>query len=590
MSRGNARLLKKEDAPSLNALIKASIHNKFEFELIDSKTGEVKQRATAFNTICDGLWNVMLSGSGNYSYFNAIAFGKGTGTPSHSDIKLFTFLGIKNSWTETVYDHDYLNGIAYVRRAIRLAPEEFADEDISEIGIADAANSSSYHLCSHATLRDMNNNPLVIHKTGTDILNIYATVYLHHPTWNNESGLIFAAGNAREWFYKWCVGIGGGYPGKGCCLESIIVGIGASSHFGQLSGTIILDPANRKISSNVRRYAVNQGNTTASGEPHHGISMIGLGRYLGPVNDYSYIYGAYGLGQADPVMFNLLGSSFPGLNVIGETLGTGDGSTTEFNTKYGFISNVTVYVNGTAVAPNLVVIEENIPIDYDDIGSYFIPIKNDAKGITDPEYTYSDVIYPAQTFSNEKAEPRKSNNGDIYTLSVDLRLKTPESIFYNPFYQYGIDTIKVNTVKHYTYGPGLPYEIYVSNSLSGEWTLLISNQNASDYGISGSNPLEYTITIPSEYKNYKYWRIYNGPEAVPDSMASIRYYSQEYCSVYHPSNVTSNALNKKNIKLLQAPAAGSVITVDYKTKTIPKDENHVLDVSITLQFNETANV
>ena len=35
-----------------------------------------------------------------------------------------------------------------------------------------------------------------------------------------------------------------------------------------------------------------------------------------------------------------------------------------------------------------------------------------------------------------------------------------------------------------------------------------------------------------------------------------------------------------------APAEGSVITIDYTPQCIPKDENHVFDLSVTFHFGE----
>ena len=69
--------------------LNASIHNRFDIEIIDSKTGEVKQKAKAFNTICNNLWLKL------GSYFGHIHFGTGNGTPSQNDTTLFSFLGSK---------------------------------------------------------------------------------------------------------------------------------------------------------------------------------------------------------------------------------------------------------------------------------------------------------------------------------------------------------------------------------------------------------------------------------------------------------------------------------------------------------------
>ena len=58
MIRGTRKALDKK--PYANVNLNASIHNRFDVEVVDAKTGKVKQRAQAENVICDFLWTTLL--------------------------------------------------------------------------------------------------------------------------------------------------------------------------------------------------------------------------------------------------------------------------------------------------------------------------------------------------------------------------------------------------------------------------------------------------------------------------------------------------------------------------------------------------
>ena len=75
----------------LNYDIRASIHNRFDVEVVDPSTGAVKQKAVGHNVICDNLWTRLFTSP--YDYFNYIFYGGGSGTPSSSDTSLFSHIG-----------------------------------------------------------------------------------------------------------------------------------------------------------------------------------------------------------------------------------------------------------------------------------------------------------------------------------------------------------------------------------------------------------------------------------------------------------------------------------------------------------------
>ena len=64
------------------------LHNRFDIEIIDAKTGEIKQKAFAENVILNNWWSVIES---NGIPFGNLAFGSGSGTPSASDTALFNY-------------------------------------------------------------------------------------------------------------------------------------------------------------------------------------------------------------------------------------------------------------------------------------------------------------------------------------------------------------------------------------------------------------------------------------------------------------------------------------------------------------------
>ena len=70
------------------------LHNRFDFEVADAVTGEVKQRATSYNIILDNFFTRLL---GRSSKLNYMQIGTGTGTLDQTRNKLFVYLGYKQA-------------------------------------------------------------------------------------------------------------------------------------------------------------------------------------------------------------------------------------------------------------------------------------------------------------------------------------------------------------------------------------------------------------------------------------------------------------------------------------------------------------
>ena len=153
-----------------------SIHNRFDVEVVDAKTKEVKQKAHAFNVVCNGLWTSLgdtFAGS-NEGWFNSIAYGTGMGVPAETDTALFNQIG-KMAGQHVAMGVDYKNSHVWVRKDISITETMAVGETLTEVGVVDNKNV----LCTHAMLQDMNGNQISIEKTDTDIVNIYATTFVH---------------------------------------------------------------------------------------------------------------------------------------------------------------------------------------------------------------------------------------------------------------------------------------------------------------------------------------------------------------------------------------------------------------------------
>ncbi len=499
MIRGRKKAL----SPTPTANINCSIHNRFDIEVCDALTGAVKQTAQAENIVLNQLWTRLLTPA---AYFNYIFFGTGEGTPATADTALFSHLGYKSVVTPT-YNYDWDAGWISLRQQCQLSETEYVGQSLTEVGIA--YGTSSANLVTHAMLMDMNGNTISIAKTETDIINIYATVFVHWDTAGYDNGWVSIVSSPYNWF-----------------LSKYLTGISADSSFGTSSITTIpvklqfanalmfhptnqaeggtmdvvitptYDAANRKITLTAERLPVASGNT-------YGYSAVS-----------ACVVDAWGSDNVDvpAVSCRVGGSWYAGTSIVGEAVGTGDGSTVDFATAFDLPMNVVIYVDG--VQNNAVTVEK-VPLAIGDMGRYFE--WNVLKNTASPAYTISPQYMTDIKFSYQ----------DAWTY------------FYNPYHAYGICEMELSAV-----------QVEVSDDQVTWVTAAVKNN---------TNTSTEVISIAEEHRFYQYWRF-----------KTINSYPR--CG-----NLVSSLLSGKNIHFDTPPAAGAVITADYTTQTIAKDENHVFD-------------
>ena len=486
MIKGKKRAVEK--TPGINVNIETAIHNRFDIEVVDAKTGEVNQEARAYNIVLNNLWTRLQSNL-KASWATNIHYGSGTATPSASDTSLTGFIASVSIDTR-IDNFDADARVFSTMYSASLSETTAVGKTISEIGLA--YGSSQNNLVTKALLQDMNGNPITILKTDTDIINIYATVFVRMLPEDYDNGYIQQFNGPLLGF------LAGTYSSSAKKIgDGVVVSAGTNPYDGlgtfHPSGwTTAIAFSTPTFDAATKRLILGTGRATAGTGNQDGWSSLSFG-----IVDTRYA-------NSQDFLFRVGGSWYPGTQITGEAIGTGDGATVDFSTKFGFVENPVIYVDGVPVSGVSVNVGELIN-PRDNYAGMFNSIDANGNLIcrVDNNSSYANVYYENPNYETVGiTELRKGDNGKDHYVSHDLI----------------------------------------------EWVR-----------VSGS-------TIPAEYQHYRYWR---------NNQGTMFYYG-----------VTTTDPRTTNIHFDTPPAAGAVITADYFTKTIAKDENHVFDFSLTIQLGE----
>lgn len=552
----------------MNFNIESSIHNRFNIEIIDAKTGKLKNTFYAENTILNSFWTQIASFSNAFRY---IHFGTGTGVINVTDTSLFSFLGQKSAdlkRSREYFTSDPKNGVAWASRSCQMLETEYVGYGLTEIGIAYGTSSTT--LVTKAMIKDMSGNQVTINKLGTDIINITATVYCH---WNTDGyttpfGKIRIVGDLYNGFvgsFLTGASLTGFYSDYGSTantndkyyvpdstkpLSAVIYGTGGITTFGHIGSPTTGPTYNSAWMSSIPSAASNfvfdlsklelkvivPRLAAASGNIDGGIDYIALcDRTSRSTSGSTYYQGA-----RPTVVAEFTNKT----NFVAESdmIGTGDGVTKTFRTTYEKITNPEVSVDNVVMDPSTYTIDEDA-ISYPwNIGKYFI---------ADEE---------SMGFQPSAACRKLTTSPNDATM---LRIRDPQ-IYYNPYYQIGVDILYVNGI---TANDG-----YRTNSI-----FEFSNDKVTWKKITLSDITTIPNTVfhgetflgkyefPTDLKNFKYVRV----------MLSGGAYI-----------FAANSYTGGQITFNEPPAVGVPIMASYQTACIPKDVNHVLDVTFTFTFKD----
>lgn len=494
--------------PNRNIDVKMGIHNKFEIEVIDAVTGTLKQKALAFNVICNTWWTRFFSETRNNEYgASEIAYGSGVGTPSVSDETLFHYEGLANSEavngaSETYNASRITEGVVsrILKRVIRAG--DAVGIDITEVGITDNSN----RILTHAMLQDMNGNPISIHKTNTDVINIYGTVYIH---FSNTYDISVLCPNEIT-------------SSSSCLLACAL----KASTWGYIQGTWGSDWSSLTTRAGKANLEISPDDTDNCevGDNRQATRSLANKTYVIPALRYDTNYanmngvGTIGIGYSSKDIEIRTGrTTYPSSRVTSESIGTGDGTTTKFKTKTDNPYNATVYVNGVAVNGVTIVKKPSVRL------------------VTDNYYKAGLRAYFAQVYDGTEIPCR-------YETEYNYGLKAGTYINYASEVQ--ISQVEINSDQDFL-------KVECSND-GTNWTPILQ----------GIGQTVYNVPSSSKYRFIRFNR-----------------------DIYK-FTLDNNENDGYNVVFNTAPSAGDVITIDYTTDYIPKDSDHVLDVSVTLQFGD----
>lgn len=142
------------------------LHNHFNVVVKDASTGEIKQKASAYNVVLDRFYtSVYVS---EYKNFNYLQLGTGTGQPRSTDTTLFSrAYTLTGTPTRKVISPNTLQLTLVVTSPVGNIG------DFTEVGFGNTS-----YLMSHAMFTDSEDNPIVISQTATDVLEITAIAFI----------------------------------------------------------------------------------------------------------------------------------------------------------------------------------------------------------------------------------------------------------------------------------------------------------------------------------------------------------------------------------------------------------------------------
>jgi hypothetical protein len=302
---------------------KVNIHNRFDIHIDNIETGEHRE-IEAYNIVLDQMWTRLCGGS---TYFVNIHFGTGVGIPTAGRTTLFTHLG-----TKAAVDDEVVKALPVSRwkRKIVLNPEEFVGSTISEVGIAFGGTNTN--LVTHAMLKDAEGNPITITKTSTDVVTIFATVFvkmeslmdsirLAAPTLNNLINYLFGSSAPGGTF--------GLLPGKGIGNR-----IGSSP-----TPTWSADVPAKKRKTNTVRFDINTGNGHIQGLDFTNLFNVSFPT-IGVFENFNYLNVAIGNGDGIKTSYEM-----PSKNIFQDSLiikinGTERTVTKKRLAKYNFMHDI----------------------------------------------------------------------------------------------------------------------------------------------------------------------------------------------------------------------------------------------------------
>ena len=595
-----------------------SLHNHFDLEVIDSRTGQKKSSAHAENVVTNSWYHEVfygLSGQGNGYAGIGVALGSGTGTPAVTDKSLFNYVfggacrgyssscigPSSNTVEQLLDDNNKLIGYKATRVWVFPAKSSYVGT-LTEVGLTIKTPTGT--LRSHAMLKDAEGNEIAIKKTDLDILTVTVTFYLTvNMQWTNPI-------EYAPRFIYWLAHIFGiidttespintsTYHDRiehisfvGCLAGSMQVDESSEFYGPQAVLAGSLEPA---CNSSVLSYA--EGDNRCI----NGVTVSCNSARLGTeasndwvINGLSYEIGNYG-GPSEycPSLFLPFPNEdvFPAMALSDLQVGVGDGSTTEFAPAVPLFveGSDKVYINGVEQVRGVDYTIDNNGTGRLDCspGILITNLKNDPASIVlanlsnNYAYDYSRAITPFCGQSSAKIDRCKIATWSIAS-PLEFELRNDPTIGH-----------KVNGIKipNFTFN-----ETHFSTSDDVYFILEYSAdketwQEAVRTAICAHYQNHSSVTHTFDTIEAKYWRIrselVSGNEPTAAQLTSGIAFSS-YVS-YNKYESSIMLYKGRGIVFTNPPAEGAVITMDATIDRPYKTANNVLDAAF--QFKIVADL
>lgn len=601
-----------------------SLHNHFDLEVIDSRTGQKKSSAHAENVVTNSWYHEVFQGLSKTSTGSSgigIALGSGTGTPAVTDKALFNFVfggacsdvsgsyirPSSNTVEQLLDDNSKLIGYKATRVWVFPANSSYVGT-LTEIGLTRVYPNGT--LRSHAMLKDAEGNEIAIKKTDLDILTVTVTFYLTvNMQWTNpiehsakfiywladmfgiirtESSAIYA--NASSYDYDFIRTI----SFVGCIAGSTQVDDKNSFHGPRAVLAGYLYPA---CNSSVLSYAESDNSCI------NGVTVSCNSARLGTEASNNWVINglAYTIGQRGesydiyyhPSLFLPFPNEdvFPAIPLSDLQVGVGDGSTAEFAPAVPLFVDGSdkVYINGIEQVRGVdYTIENNGTGRFDcSPGTLINNLKNDPASIVitrpyDRYYGYGN--YAIVPFCNQSSVDISYCKLATWSIASPLEFELRE----DPTIGHKVNSIKIPSFtfdkNHFSASDDV-YFILEYSTDKETWQEVLRTA-IYDYTNNRKN-LTYTFdTIEA-----KYWRIrselVSGNEPTAAQLTSGIAISS-YVAYENYNNPSYMLYKGHGIVFTNPPAEGDVITMDATIDRPYKTANNVLDVAF--QFKLVADL
>lgn len=317
----------------------ANVHNRFDVEVIDCHSGRVKQRAMGENVVLNQAWPIIFSDA---DWADKIYFGTGTGTIAADRTTLFSPLASKVA-TDGVYEDHVDENYFSFKQSISILENEHVGATITEVGIGTTT------LCTHALLTDMNGNPISILKTATDIIVVYATVYLKQVNvYSYIGGVDFLRyGAAKNPLICQLLGrrLVTTLDGALVYIDGWYVLLSAGRGDNMNDADSYVTPTSLMTFDIPNRRATWYHRIPAASANVNGLKRYTLEAYRFRITQ----------GIRVPIILGRLNNATVTQATTTEQIGVGDGTTKSFKTTFPFVkAGASIYVDGAPVFPTII--------------------------------------------------------------------------------------------------------------------------------------------------------------------------------------------------------------------------------------------